>query len=51
MNSRHTIAFYNLENLFDPEDGGNVYGKDKADVIKPDFVAKNYDDLLKEFDL
>jgi len=37
--------------LFDPEDGGNVYGKDKADVIKPDFVAKNYDDLLKEFDL
>ena len=24
MNSRHTIAFYNLENLFDPEDGDHT---------------------------
>jgi putative hydrolase of the HAD superfamily len=37
--------------LFDPEEGGNVYGREVADFVKPDFIVRNYEDLLKEFGL
>ena len=37
--------------LFSPKKGGNVYGKEVEDFIKPDFVVREYIDLLKEFGL
>lgn len=37
--------------LFDPKEEGNVYGREAEDFVKPDFVVREYGDLLKEFGL
>lgn len=42
MSSIHTIAFYNLENLFDTEDDHNVLDEDFLPDGKKEWTEKRY---------
>ena len=37
--------------LFDPDEDGNIYGREFLSIVHPDFVIKEFPELLKEFGL